>query len=47
LLTPYEAFVVWGGEDWREVYPMDYYSYDGGEWSNFYFKKPKQKKTIK
>ena len=33
LLNPYEAHVAFGKEDWRTVYPMDYYSKDGGIWS--------------
>jgi 2-(3-amino-3-carboxypropyl)histidine synthase len=41
VITPYEAFVVWSGTEWRENYPMDFYSYDGGEWTNFYNRKNK------
>jgi 2-(3-amino-3-carboxypropyl)histidine synthase len=43
VITPYESFVTWGNTDWRDRYPMDYYSYDGGEWSNYTNKKPKKK----
>lgn len=43
LLTPYECFVALGKAEWREIYPMDYYAKDGGEWTNYY----KEKKTTK
>lgn len=33
LLNPYEAEVAFGTESWRTVYPMDFYSRDGGAWS--------------
>ena len=36
LLNAYEAEVALGAEEWRDVYPMDYYSASGGEWSNYY-----------
>ncbi|KAI0557699.1 Diphthamide biosynthesis protein [Gracilaria domingensis] len=36
LLTTYEAHVALGKTEWREVYPMDFYSKKGGEWSNYY-----------
>lgn len=36
LLTTYEAFVALGKYEWREEYPMDFYSKTGGEWSNYY-----------
>ncbi len=38
LLTPYEAYVALGETQWREVYPQDYYSKDGGQWGSFYKK---------
>ena len=38
VLTSYEANVAFGETEWKEKYPMDYYSYEGGEWSNFYKK---------
>lgn len=38
LLTPYECFVALGKVEWKEVYPMDYYAKDGGQWSNYYKK---------
>ena len=34
LLTCYEAFVALEATEWREAYPMDWYSNQGGEWSN-------------
>ena len=34
ILTPYELEVAMKETDWQEVYPMDYYSNDGGKWSN-------------
>ena len=36
LLTPYELEVALNKTSWKEVYPMDYYSSDGGSWSNYY-----------
>jgi len=47
VITPYEAFVTWGEVEWKNKYPMDYYSYEGGEWSNYYNKKPKSKNSNK
>jgi 2-(3-amino-3-carboxypropyl)histidine synthase len=44
VITPYEAYVVWGDVEWKKNYPMDYYSYEGGEWSNYYNKRQKNKK---
>lgn len=38
LITPYELFVVLGETDWKAVYPMDYYSNNGGPWTNYYHK---------
>jgi 2-(3-amino-3-carboxypropyl)histidine synthase len=34
LLTPYEALVCLGKAQWKEVYPMDYYSEGSGPWTN-------------
>lgn len=34
LLTCYEAFVALGEVEWSEHYPMDWYSNEGGVWSN-------------
>jgi 2-(3-amino-3-carboxypropyl)histidine synthase len=36
LLSPYEAEVALNQTKWREVYPMDFYSDSGGEWTNYY-----------
>jgi 2-(3-amino-3-carboxypropyl)histidine synthase len=41
LLTPYEVHVALGHTEWQSVYPMDYYSQDGGEWSNYAHRKKK------
>lgn len=34
VLSPYELFVSLDETDWRETYPMDFYSNDGGPWTN-------------
>ena len=34
ILTPYELEVALDMTEWQEVYPMEYYSQDGGPWSN-------------
>ena len=34
LLTPYEAHVALEAEEWRSVYPMDYYASSTGPWGN-------------
>jgi 2-(3-amino-3-carboxypropyl)histidine synthase len=39
LLTPYEAEVALKNTEWRDVYPMDFYSADGGEWTVKYGEK--------
>jgi 2-(3-amino-3-carboxypropyl)histidine synthase len=36
LLSPYELFVCMEETEWREVYPMDFYSTAGGPWANYY-----------
>jgi 2-(3-amino-3-carboxypropyl)histidine synthase len=36
LLNPYEAEVAFGAVSWQEIYPMDYYSKDGGHWSVYH-----------
>ncbi|XP_049851441.1 2-(3-amino-3-carboxypropyl)histidine synthase subunit 1-like [Schistocerca gregaria] len=36
LLNPYEAMVAFGNQPWKDTYPMDYYSKDGGSWSVYY-----------
>ena len=32
LLSPYEAEVALRSTEWKEIYPMDFYSSDGGTW---------------
>lgn len=34
ILTPYELEVMLATTSWSDVYPMDYYSSDGGSWAN-------------
>jgi 2-(3-amino-3-carboxypropyl)histidine synthase len=34
IITPYELEVAMKETEWQDVYPMDYYSNDGGKWSN-------------
>lgn len=52
LLTPFECMVALGAVQWPaagpdgavdddDVYPMDYYARDGGEWTNYYKDKEK------
>ncbi len=36
MLSPYEAFVALGSAEWREQYPMDFYSRDSGPWTNYF-----------
>lgn len=36
LLSPYELEVAMGATQWRSVYPMDYYSREGGPWTNYF-----------
>jgi len=36
LLNPYEAFVALGQAEWQSIYPMDFYSKEGGKWSVYY-----------
>ena len=33
--------------EWREVYPMDYYSNTGGEWTNYHHKQSNFSQFIK
>ena len=35
LLSSYEAEVALEQVEWQAVYPMDYYSSEGGKWSNY------------
>ena len=44
LLNTYEAHTAMTELEWQRVYPMDYYFYDGGEWSN-YFKQNEERKA--
>ena len=43
LLTPFQLFALIDRIDLRQQYSMDYYSYEGGPWSNFYGKAPIKK----
>lgn len=36
VLTPYELSVSLEETSWKETYPMDYYSLNGGPWSNYH-----------
>lgn len=36
MLSPYEVYVALGEQAWQENYPMDYYSNNGGEWTNYF-----------
>jgi len=36
VLTPYELSVCLEETQWKEVYPMDFYSLEGGPWSNYH-----------
>lgn len=36
LLNTYEAYTAMNEIEWQEIYPMDYYSYEGGKWSNYF-----------
>lgn len=36
LLTPYELYALMDSIDLSGKYRMDYYSFEGGPWSNFY-----------
>ena len=46
LLNTYEAFACLNEIDWLQNYPMDYYSDQGGKWSN-YFRKNEEAKERK
>ena len=39
ILTPYELEVAMKETLWQDVYPMDYYSNDGGTWANMIHRK--------
>lgn len=36
VLSPYELAVSLEETQWKEVYPMDFYSLEGGPWSNYH-----------
>lgn len=36
VLSPYELFVCLEEAEWKQNYPMDYYSQAGGPWSNYF-----------
>ena len=38
LLNTYEAFTCLNEIEWLPTYPMDYYSDQGGRWSNYFRK---------
>jgi len=46
FLNPYEAFTALNEIEWQKVYPMDYYSYDGGKWSNYFKEQEERKKQL-
>ena len=43
ILNAYEATVALKQIEWKSVYPMDYYSNDGGIWSNYYMTERERK----
>lgn len=36
VLSPYELNVALGEEEWRDVYPMDFYKAGSGRWTNYH-----------
>jgi len=36
VLSPYELHVALGVTEWNDVYPMDFYSLQGGPWANYH-----------
>ena len=36
VLSPYELHVALGATEWKDVYPMDFYSDQGGPWANYH-----------
>lgn len=36
VLSPYELYVCLGETEWAAAYPMDYYSAQGGPWTNYF-----------
>lgn len=48
LLSPYEASVVLGSAEWKERYPMDFYSKDSsGPWTPYFDPLTKEKEAAK
>lgn len=47
LLTPYEFFVTVKRSEWREKYPMNYYSNNEDIWTNYYHKKDEKPKKAR
>nr|CAG4716405.1 unnamed protein product [Naegleria fowleri] len=39
LLSPYESQVALQAVEWKSIYPMDFYSLEGGEWSVKHYEK--------
>ena len=35
MLTPYEAYVAYGETEFKDVYPMDNYKFNGGDWGHY------------
>eukprot|EP01083_Nonionella_stella_P087334 242917_1 len=47
LLNPYEATVALQQVQWKPIYPMDFYSENGGIWANYYMtEKEKKQKAL-
>jgi len=44
LLNTYEAFVAINEIQWKETYPMDYYSNEGGPWTSYYIRNQEMEK---
>jgi len=46
-LTPYEFWALIGKVEWSDTsYPMDYYSDNGGEWSNYWHRQMDKKSKV-
>jgi 2-(3-amino-3-carboxypropyl)histidine synthase len=43
LLSPYEAEVALQKTEWRDLYPMDYYSKGSGSWTNYHQEETEKK----
>ena len=46
LLTPYELTVALDATAWQTVYPMDFYSTDGGAWTNYAHRRKSKAATV-